>query len=78
MWRSMVGTCVIVCAVYAYGHPRFDGYRPAALDHAMQSFHVEINGAARSGQEALAQIDQRRIGLAIRNFIDRLDIKFKN
>ena len=78
MWRSLIATGVIVCAVYAYGHPRFDGYRPVALDRALQKFHVEMNGAARSGQQALAQLDQRRAGQAIRSFVNRFEIGIKN
>ena len=78
MWRSMLATSVIVSTVYAYGHPRFDGYRPAGLDRALQNFHVEIDGAARSGQQVLAQLDQRRAGQAVRTFVDRLGSEIKN
>jgi hypothetical protein len=70
MWRGVAATVLIV---YAYGHPTFNGYRPAVIDRAIQSFHTEINGAARLGKDVLARVDRRRANDAIHGFIDRVE-----
>jgi len=57
MWRG-IATAVVL--VYGYGHPVFNGYRPAPLDRALQGFHAEINGAVLMGRQALAQFDRQR------------------
>jgi len=72
MWRGVLGVLAVVLAVYGYGHPYFDGYRPTAVDRALQSFHTEVDSAARAGKQALAGLDQSRANQAIRNFIDRI------
>jgi hypothetical protein len=42
---------VLVAAVfYAYGHPHFDGYRPAAFDRPLQSFYLEMTQVVRDGR----------------------------
>jgi hypothetical protein len=71
MWRGViVGMAVLV--VYAYGHPAFNGYRPASLDRAFQSFHTEVNQTARGGKDALAYLDGRRVRELLQGFIGRL------
>jgi hypothetical protein len=51
MWRIIVAAAL----VYACGHPKFDGQRPAGLDHALQGFYVAVNKAAVSGRQMLAR-----------------------
>jgi hypothetical protein len=66
MWRIIVAAAV----VYAYGHPKFDGRRPAALDRALQAFYVEVNKAAVTGRQMLARFDDqatRRVKTAVEN-----------
>ena len=55
MWRSIV----VAALVYAYGHPKFDGHRPAAFDRAMQAFYFEVNKAAVAGHQMLVRFDER-------------------
>ncbi len=56
MGRSLA----IVALIYACGHPGFDGYRPAAFDRTLRSFHGEVNAAAREGRRALVLLDDAR------------------
>ena len=51
MWRTVL-TAVIA---YGYGAPQFDGSRPASFDRPLQTFHVEIDHAARVGGHQLMQ-----------------------
>jgi hypothetical protein len=73
MWRGFGGLIAAVAIVYAYGHPVFNGYRPARLDRAFQGFYAEVNGAARSSKDALAQLDQQRARNTLQRFMDRID-----
>lgn len=50
----------IVALVYACGHPDFDGYRPAAFDRTLRSFHGEVNAAVRDGRRVLVLLDDAR------------------
>jgi hypothetical protein len=60
MWRIMVAAAL----VYGYGHPKFDGQRPASLDRALQGFYVSVNKAATSGRQMLARFgDQATISV---------------
>jgi hypothetical protein len=73
MWRGLAGLIATIAVVYAYGYPVFNGYRPAGLDRAFLNFHAEVNGAARSGQATLAQLDQRRARETLAHFIAKVD-----
>jgi len=55
MWRIMVAAAL----VYAAGHPKFDGQRPAALDRALQGFYVTVNKAADSGRQMLTRFSDQ-------------------
>lgn len=68
MWRSVF----IAAIVYAYGHPHFDGYRPAVIDKPLQSFYSEVNIAAREGQRALVVLDEARTMQYLQGLTDRL------
>ena len=56
MWRTLIS----VSLIYGSGHPNLDGYRPALLDHALQSFHQEVNAVARDGERLLAGVNDTR------------------
>ncbi len=74
MWRSLA----IAAAVYAYGHPGFDGMRPAALDRPLQSFYREVNHAARDGHRALETLDNARTMGYLKGYISRIDTKLRS
>jgi len=48
----MFRTLIAAATVYAYGHPAFDGYRPAGLDKPLQGFSSEVNDATHDGTRA--------------------------
>jgi hypothetical protein len=58
MWRIL---CVAAIA-YGCGHPVLDGYRPAALDAALQAFYQQVNKAAQDGQRMLLSANESRAG----------------
>jgi hypothetical protein len=75
MGRSLA----IVALVYACGHPGFDGYRPAAFDRTLRSFHGEVNAAARDGRRVFILLDDARsmrylqsYGRGMQAILDRL------
>jgi len=52
----MLRVCAIVLIAYNCGYPGLAGFRPAALDQALSSFHNEVNasiGQALRGAEQL-------------------------
>lgn len=73
----MLRSLVIAAAVYAYGHPGFNGLRPAALDRPLQSFHREINDVARGGQRALGTLDDARSMRYLKGYIQHLDTQLR-
>jgi hypothetical protein len=66
MWRSLVAAAL----VYTYGHPGFDGYRPAAVDRPLQAFYSEVNSAARDGQRALMTLDDARSMRYLKSYLE--------
>ena len=73
MWRSVI----VASLVYAYGHPHFDGYRPAALDRPLQAFYTEVNDAARDGNKVLATFDDARALRYLKGYIDKVDTQLR-
>lgn len=73
MWRSLFAAAV----VYASGHPSLDGYRPTPLDRALQSFHQEVNTAARNGKTALMTLDDARCVRYLKLYIERMDAQLR-
>lgn len=69
MWKAVLTAAL----VYAYGHPHFDGYRPAALDGPLQAFYVEVNTSARDGQRVLATLDDARAMRYLKGYVERMD-----
>jgi hypothetical protein len=57
----MLRTFLAAAVVYAYGHPSFDGHRPAPFDKPVQGFYEEVNVAANDGRQAFAGIDMGRL-----------------
>jgi hypothetical protein len=49
MWRALLAAAI----AYACGHPKLDGYRPAALNVPLQAFYQQVNLAAHAGRQAL-------------------------
>lgn len=67
MWRGLVFASML----YAAGQPRFDGYRPAIVDKALQGVYRQVNQAtARGGPIALLDYTQnlRRVSAALDRF----------
>ena len=45
--------------VYGYGHPGFDGHRPASLDRPVKGFHRAVDTAATDVRRALLAVDDK-------------------
>jgi hypothetical protein len=60
MWRTLFSTLCVAAIFYGFGTPWLDGYRPAALDAALQAFHRQVNSAAQEGQKTLTSVNQAR------------------
>ena len=73
MWRSIV----IAALVYGYGHPKFDGYRPASLDLALQAFYLEVNKAAVTGRQTLGRFDDETALRYVKNYADNMGAELK-
>ncbi len=56
MFRSLF----VAAMLYAYGHPSFDGHRPAPFDKPVQGFYTDVNVAASNSWRALAVLDDAR------------------
>jgi len=69
MWRTVL-TAILA---YGYGHPSFDGYRPAGFDRPLQTFYGEVNGAARAGRQKLASLDGDRVTRYFRGYADQVE-----
>jgi hypothetical protein len=74
----MIRALVVAAAVYAYGHPAFDGYRPPVLDKPLQGFHAEVNVAARNGRRALASFDEESAIRYLNVYIQRVDTALRS
>ncbi len=57
MWRGLLASAVIV---YGCGHPKLEGYRPAALNVPLQTFYQQVNVAAHDGQVMLTAVNSAR------------------
>ena len=73
MWRSIV----MAALVYSYGHPKFDGYRPAGLDAALQGFYLEVNKIAEGGRQAFARLDDEAVMRYVKNYADNVEAELK-
>jgi hypothetical protein len=60
MWRTLFSTLCVAAIFYGFGNPWLDGYRPAALDPALQAFYRQVNSAAQEGQKALTSVNEAR------------------
>ncbi len=74
MWRTLIAASL----VYGCGHPNFEGYRPALLDRALQSFHQEVNAAARDGEKVLASIDDTRWMRYLKGSVARAEAQLRS
>ena len=73
MWRSLA----IAALVYSYGHPKFDGYRPASMDRALQAFYVEVNKVAAIGRQTLGRFDEEAALRFVKNSVDNVEAELK-
>jgi hypothetical protein len=69
MWRGALAAIV----VYLYGHPIFDGYRPASLDQPLQGFYADVNLVARMGKQTLTGFDSDHAKQQARKFVDQVE-----
>lgn len=74
MWRTLIAATL----AYGTGHPSVDGYRPALLDKPLQSFHQDINAAARDGKKVLATLDDTRWMNYLKGYIARMDAQLRS
>ncbi|MBI4274329.1 MAG: hypothetical protein HY659_06490 [Rhizobiales bacterium] len=74
MWRSVIAAV----AVYTYGHPSFDGYRPALLDRPLQAFHRDVNYVARDGQRALNTLDDARSMRYLKGYMEFMETQLRS
>jgi hypothetical protein len=74
MWRSVV----LAALVYFYGHPSFDGYRPAGLDRPLQAFYAEVNTAALTGRKALARVSDDRAVSYLKTYADNVEAELRS
>jgi hypothetical protein len=73
----MLRSVAIAALLCGYGHPSFDGYRPAGLDRALQAFYLEVNKATASGRLALARFDSGAAVRSVRNYVDSVEAELK-
>jgi hypothetical protein len=73
MWRG----AVVAAVFYAYGHPVFDDYRPAALDRPFRALHVSVNQAAREGQRTIA-VGGPRVVKFLGGYVERVETQLKS
>jgi hypothetical protein len=50
---------LLAALLYGYGHPGFDGHRPAALDRPLQNFHRAVDKTASDARRALLALEDR-------------------
>ena len=56
----MVRICAIVVAIYTWGQPGLDAYRPSALDRPLEDLHRDMNRLAADLKQASALLDDAR------------------
>jgi hypothetical protein len=76
MWRGVLATIAVCVAVYLYGHPVFDGYRPAALDRPLHGFHADVNQVARIGTQDVNQFVRSGARQQAKKFVDKVTSEF--
>lgn len=52
----MFRACLVALAVYGWGAPALDGTRPTMLDHALKTFHADVNAVSRDAIRALTRV----------------------
>jgi hypothetical protein len=61
---------LLAALLYGYGHPGFDGYRPAALDRPLRNFHHAVDTTAIDTRRALVALDDN--ARSVRNLLNGL------
>jgi hypothetical protein len=78
MWRSVLAAVVLFLCVYIYGHPVFDGYRPARFDRPLQSLYADVNLVARMGIDTIHHVDGERAKQQVKNFAQKVQGEISN
>jgi len=73
----MLRTLLAASLVYIYGHPWFDGMRPATLERPLQFFHAEVNEAAWNGEQVLTGFEDVRLRGYVKAYMTRVDGQLK-
>jgi hypothetical protein len=50
---------LLAALIYGYGHPGFDGHRPAALDRPLRNFHRAVDTTATDARRVLVTLDNK-------------------
>jgi hypothetical protein len=50
---------LLAALLYGYGHPGFDGHRPAALDRPLQNLHRAVDRTASNARLALLALEDK-------------------
>ena len=74
MWRTLIAATV----AYGCGHPSVDAYRPAWLDKPLQSFHNDINAAARDGKKAFASLEDTRCVQYLKDYVAYVETRLRS
>ena len=56
----MARLLALAAALYAFGHPGFDAWRPMAFDRSLREFHRDVNRVAATATDAFVMFDQAR------------------
>jgi hypothetical protein len=78
MWRSVLAAVVLFLSVYIYGHPVFDGYRPARFDRPLQSLYADVNLVARMSMDTIHHVDGERAKQQVKNFALKVQGEFSS
>lgn len=73
MWRTIAAAAI----VYGYGHPVFDGFRPAMLDRPLQAFYSAANETARDGHRVLTNFESSRAKQHLKVYVDRIEAELR-
>jgi hypothetical protein len=74
MWRSVLAGVL----VFACGHPSLEGYRPQALNRPLQGFYAEVQKAAESGKQVIANFDNERYLFYVKVFVRKVETELRS
>jgi hypothetical protein len=56
MWRWLA----VAAALYGFGDPQFEAYRPAAFERSLREFHRDVDRMTAGTLHAFVMFDQAR------------------